>query len=139
MIRQLLYISFSDILTEDTILDILEHSQKNNAQLGLTGMLLYSDGIFCQLLEGDPDNVGFLFNKISKDDRHSHISVILDQNVPERLFAQWEIAFKQFKDEEQPNIEGWSDYLQNPNTALNTMQSNANIILSYLETFKQTL
>ncbi len=36
---------------------LLETCRKDNAELGVTGMLLYKDGNFMQVLEGDEDAV----------------------------------------------------------------------------------
>ncbi len=139
MIRQLLYTSFSDDLTESKILELLDQSRQKNHSNDITGILLYNDGIFCQLLEGDSDAIGELFEKISNDSQHSHVSIVLDHEVDERLFSNWEMGFKLFDAGTQPDIEGWSDFLENPEGTLNTLKANSNVILSYLETFKQTL
>lgn len=139
MIRQILYISFSETQTKEDIFDILNQSRSNNQTLGLTGMLLYSDGIYCQLIEGESENIDFIIDRIFKDNRHSNISIVSDQHVNHRLFEDWEMAFKSLEDGQQPDIEGWSDYLENPEATLKIFQTNKNFILSYLESFKQTL
>ena len=52
--RQLLYVSntLSD-LAPGALDDILTASRRNNAMMGITGLLLYIDGGFLQMLEGD--------------------------------------------------------------------------------------
>ena len=41
---------------ESTLLDLVEQCQGNNLRLGVTGVLVYSDGNFMQVIEG-PDLV----------------------------------------------------------------------------------
>ncbi len=43
---------------------LLATCRKNNAELGVTGMLLYKDGNFMQVLEGDEEAVRGLYEKI---------------------------------------------------------------------------
>lgn len=46
--------------------DILSKSRKNNIELGITGMLLYGNKTFIQILEGDEKSVDSLLRKIKK-------------------------------------------------------------------------
>ncbi len=45
--------------------ELMTESHENNARLGLTGMLLYKDGNFMQVLEGEEGDVRALYQKIS--------------------------------------------------------------------------
>ncbi len=60
--------------------DLLAKSRSKNAQLGITGMLLYRRGKFMQILEGEEDAVQTLYRKITHDPRHRRI-VILFQGL----------------------------------------------------------
>ena len=54
MLFQLAYVSLSRLkLDETTLSDILEASQRNNARDEITGILMYHDDMFFQVLEGD--------------------------------------------------------------------------------------
>ncbi len=48
---------------EDELADLLAVSRQNNARLGITGMLLYKDGNFMQVLEGEEAEVRTLYEK----------------------------------------------------------------------------
>jgi hypothetical protein len=50
---------------------LLTGARINNETLGISGMLVYHDGSFLQILEGECDVVGALFDHIAKDDRHT--------------------------------------------------------------------
>ena len=99
--RQLLYISDARYgLTKDDIEDILAASRRNNAESGVTGMLLYSSGIFIQALEGEPQTVAALYTKISDDRRHENIDLISDRMVAARSFSGWAMGFVERTPEE---------------------------------------
>ena len=45
--------SASKLFTEDELKEIVDISVKNNTRLGITGMMLYNEGNFIQVLEGE--------------------------------------------------------------------------------------
>ncbi len=54
----LVYVSSATLLFPgEDLRALLATSRKNNAELGVTGMLLYKDGNFIQILEGDEEAV----------------------------------------------------------------------------------
>ena len=92
---QLVYMSqVTEMFTSKTIDDILEKSKKNNLRLGITGMLIEKNGVFFQLLEGDKKNVLETYGRICNDLRHTLIRVLVTQEVEERIFPHWSMAFK---------------------------------------------
>jgi len=52
MIRLLYSSQATQNITEQDIAEILEKSQKNNQEVGITGVLLYGGHLFMQVLEG---------------------------------------------------------------------------------------
>src|SRR5688572_19699226 len=79
----LVYVSASTHLMEDAELEaILTKSRDNNAELGLTGMLLYYEGAFMQVLEGTEENVRGLYTRISQDPRHHRVTLLLEEYIP---------------------------------------------------------
>lgn len=82
---------FSDL----DLLALLRHSRGNNAQRGLTGMLLYSpEGRFLQVLEGKKAEVEALYQHISQDARHTACVVLLAGPLTARRFAEWRMGFR---------------------------------------------
>jgi hypothetical protein len=52
--KNIVYVSAAvKLLDDDQLFDILSSSRKNNAERDVTGVLLYSEGVFIQVLEGD--------------------------------------------------------------------------------------
>ena len=100
-VRQLIYISDARYgLDKDDIEDILAASRRNNGQSGVTGMLLYSSGIFIQALEGDPGTVATLYAKITDDRRHDNADILSDRVVDGRSFSSWAMGFVERTPEE---------------------------------------
>jgi hypothetical protein len=95
--HQLLYASSTSRNIEAEELDaILAKSQHNNGKLGVTGMLLYADGGFMQVLEGEPEILMPLFTKIAADKRHWDARAILNRQAP-RAFADWSMGFRRLR------------------------------------------
>ncbi len=79
---ELSYISTatSAMSTQD-LLALLQQSRKNNADNGVTGMLLYGNGTFLQVLEGDERAVDALIANIRKDPRHTNIKMLYRKTI----------------------------------------------------------
>ena len=92
---QLLYVSGATRPMSDADLeDILAVSRANNQRDGVTGMLLWADGVFIQILEGEPDTVRSLVSRIEGDARHRNFMVVLEQQADQRTFSEWSMGFK---------------------------------------------
>lgn len=91
MIRQIVYISLSHTpLSSGLLSDILEVSRRNNERDRITGVLMYHDMLFFQVLEGPPDAVNSTYHdRILHDPRHTSPSLIWDGLVDRRTFPQW--------------------------------------------------
>lgn len=72
---------------------LLEKARANNAALGITGMLLYIEGNFFQVLEGEDKAVGSVFDRICLDSRHGRITQIIREPVFERAFPDWTMGY----------------------------------------------
>lgn len=93
---QLLYVSgATGPVSEADIAQILEASRRNNARLGVTGMLLYADGAFIQVLEGEEETVKALARRISQDRRHRNYMVLCEHHAEARAFGDWQMGFKE--------------------------------------------
>lgn len=78
---------------DDDLAALLEHSRRNNARLGLSGMLLYRERSFLQVLEGPWLQVWDRMSFIEADPRHSDVTILIADRVHERQFAEWSMAF----------------------------------------------
>lgn len=78
-----------DSADSSVLVKIHEASQKNNLKADITGMLFFGNDYFVQCLEGGRDVVSKLFGKISSDKRHTDITLLSFEEVPERKFSNW--------------------------------------------------
>ena len=65
-----------------------------NAQLNLTGALIFTGTHFAQVLEGDPKNIDILMASVKRDPRHQMLSVVYQSPAAERLFPDWKMAYQ---------------------------------------------
>ncbi len=73
---------------------ILAKSRKNNAFYEVSGILIFSDGYFIQLLEADSvDTVRATLSRIIKDPRHHTVRILREWNCTERSLQQSSMAF----------------------------------------------
>lgn len=75
------------------IAQILASARRNNARNGVTGALLFSDGCFAQVLEGQQCNVEAVFESIQCDHRHCDVTILHLHEVERRSFGEWSMAF----------------------------------------------
>lgn len=73
--------------------EILEKSRKNNTGVNVSGLLLYTNGLFIQLLEGEEKDVNKTYTKIVKDHRHSDAVIIAKKTEEERSFENWSMGY----------------------------------------------
>ena len=107
----LVYVSASaHLLNDDELEAILHQSRENNSQLGLTGMLLYYDGAFMQVLEGPEIAVRSLYERIRQDTRHHRITLLLEEYIPERNFPDWSMGFRRLNADEASQLEGFMSF-----------------------------
>lgn len=72
---------------------ILRKARQNNESKHITGLLVYSDMCFIQILEGEKEAVTKLFHKISGDDRHADIQILHEGFVDKPVFSRWAMAY----------------------------------------------
>lgn len=109
----LVYVSVaSRAMTDDDLRSILAKAREKNARLNITGMLLYRDGFFIQVLEGEQAQVDELFAVIAADERHRNVLKIEEHPIEQRTFGQWTMGFNPMNNLSAQDLEGFTDYLQ---------------------------
>jgi len=63
-----------------------------NAKADITGVLLFLDGRFAQILEGDQAVITRLYDRITRDPRHDHVTLDYVITTEGRLFPNWSMA-----------------------------------------------
>ena len=90
--------------------ELLLLARQNNAGLGLTGMLLYAEGSFFQVLEGPAEAVDALYSKIELDTRHAKMTKIVQEPIRRRVFDDWTMGFSAMSREEMETLPGTNDF-----------------------------
>lgn len=87
---QLVYISKAvDLFSDERLRKLVSACRRSNRKMDVTGLLMYQDGIFLQVLEGAEDVLRPLYEKISRDPRHRDAQIVLERTIPEREFSRW--------------------------------------------------
>jgi hypothetical protein len=111
-IFSLIYLSESTIdFSQQDLRELLTKARENNSRLGVSGMLLFKDGNFLQVLEGEKETVLALYKKISLDTRHTRITALFQSFSAQRDFPDWSMGFQDLNSPETTNIPGVTHFL----------------------------
>jgi Sensors of blue-light using FAD len=112
------------------LMELLQAARKHNDEAGLTGMLLYTEGSFFQVLEGAPGAVEALYSRIELDSRHEQVTRIVTEAIPSRSFAHWTMGFIQVSRYELALIPGTNDFFSGSSCFLGLDSGRAKKLLS---------
>jgi len=98
-LSSLLYASTarSDLTRED-IDAIVETATRVNGENDVTGLLAFDGKGFAQILEGELDTIQSLYEKISRDPRHSGCVLLHIGPAERRRFKDWSLAYRRLSD-----------------------------------------
>ncbi len=138
MYYQITYRSLaSEEITAEDIKDILRKSQSNNADKEITGCLVFNEGYFVQLIEGEKQAVKGCFDAIEVDKRHSMVEILSEGESPDRMFEDWTMAYLKLPEEPQTKLESQvkgdlkalEEAPENPNFTSKVFWYNVNALL----------
>jgi len=88
---------YSSVATEpmpkSKLYKILVQARLNNKLSDVTGLLVFVEGMFLQVLEGKPEVVSSILEKISNDRRHKDINILYKTTIEQRTFPTWQMAY----------------------------------------------
>jgi hypothetical protein len=135
----LIYVSSAThLFAGQELLQLLQQSCEKNLRLDITGMLLYKDGNFMQALEGPNRAVRDLYETIAGDPRHRGVMLLLQQEVAERQFPGWSMAFRNLHQTVPGDVPGYSDFL-NESLTSSSFQSDPTRAQKLLLAFRRTM
>jgi len=131
---QIIYASDLSGFNESELSTILNVSVRNNEKNEITGMLIYKNSRFLQVLEGKKEAVLETYERISKDPRHQNIVLLLKDEIESRDFQDWSMGFKKLLDSDLENFPIYAKYF---NAALSDIDIAArpSIALEILKVF----
>lgn len=95
-------------ITDTELAQILAVGREKNTALGVTGILAHKGDNCLGILEGDDDVVQTRFEQVSIDPRHTNVRVLLDEQIRQRSFPDWSMAFQPL-DPLMQHVPGFSD------------------------------
>lgn len=105
--RPFIYTQLIELLNQARIYN---KAQIYNKAHEITGLLIYCNQKFIQVLEGERDAVDYLYSKIEMDIRHKKVTKVIVGETEERIFKNWSMGFKILEDDaEFKMIEGYQD------------------------------
>lgn len=132
----LIYVSSAVRLMDNVeLLKLHQMSKKNNANSEITGMLLYQEGNFMQIIEGEEEHVLELFIKISMDKRHKDIYKIMSGPINKRNFDDWSMGFCNM--DETEHYSNYETFIQE-NIKLKTFEYESQSAYDFIIKFNET-
>ena len=123
-----------ELFSPEQLRELLETSRRNNAARGVSGMLLYKDGNFLQVLEGREAAVLEIADRIHRDPRHHGIITLMEGFESEYQFREWSMGFCDLRSDEAKTMLGYSAFLQSsfdPKALANDPTAAQRLLLSF--------
>lgn len=98
------------VMEPEEIAALLRKARAYNEEHGMTGMLLYAEGSFFQVLEGEASDVDRLYAKIEADTRHTQVVKLVREPIAKRAFSAWTMGFLATTRAELTAIPGLNDF-----------------------------
>jgi hypothetical protein len=121
-------------MSDEDLKKLLVKIRAKNSLVNITGMLLYLDPFFLQVLEGEANMLDELFNIIKQDSRHHKVSLIYKKPLEERVFSNWTMGFNRVNAESLDTVEGFSDFWRRPTSEF--FSGSPNVVENLLERFR---
>lgn len=115
---------------DELVHDVLEQSRANNSRVGITGVLLYHDGTFFQVLEGPERAVSEVYRKISGDPRHRNVQLLIREPIEERAFGDWTMGYPRASKRDLENIDGLNDFFLGGSTFVDLDEGRAKMLIA---------
>ena len=95
-------------ITDTELAQILAVGREKNTALGVTGILAHKGDNCLGILEGDDEVVRTRFEQIRIDPRHTNVRVLFNEQIQQRSFPDWSMAFQPLEPLMQ-HVPGFSD------------------------------
>jgi len=106
------YVSTAAVdFSDEALIALLGEARSANTDRDVTGLLLYREGSFYQVLEGSEAAVMATFRDIEGDPRHKEVRVLFDGETDAREFADWQMGFLNLDGVDMDTLSGFSDFM----------------------------
>lgn len=112
-LHSIVYMSYANReFSTQELKELLKVARERNMGLDVSGLLLYHEGRFLQVIEGEQEVLENLMARIEADPRHRRLTRLVDRAVDRRLFAEWSMGFLDISPDEAKELEGYSQFLE---------------------------
>ena len=115
--------SASRAYTDEDLARLLTSIRGNNARLGITGILLYSNSQFMQVLEGPDEAVRACYAVIAVDPRHFGVQMLSVESITERRYPGWRMGYRALTDSFSRSIPGYDDFFHQQQSPTNVSET----------------
>jgi hypothetical protein len=113
MLYELLYTSLAKWeMSSNELIELLEKSREKNKLLNITGLLVYHNREFVQIIEGEKETVLELYDIITKDERHTSVRTFWENSISKRGFSKWAMGFIKVENLELSTLNGYPQFLK---------------------------
>ena len=135
MLKTICYMSDSrDYESLENLEALYSKAKENNAKHDITGILIYHNGNFLQVLEGQRDHVDYAYEKIRLDSRHKNILKVINIEVEQRIFEDYNFGFTVIdSNKEFGELYDYLEWLKNAENKF------ANKVITMVENFIRTI
>jgi hypothetical protein len=115
------------------LLDLLHDSRTYNKIDSISGVLMYREGVFLQVIEGESEVIDDLFTRLKRDPRHNEVKIIFDSYVDSRFFSDWAMGCADFDQPELSFIPGIRTDLSDPEVIESLINNLPEVATFFLE------
>ena len=109
---------------------LLVSARLRNRVVGVSGLLLYHERSFLQVLEGEAVSVEAVYQRISADPRHGKLVLLHKGDLERRRFAAWEMGFLGLQ-VGASCPDGFTDFLRNGNHGMTDPGRVARVLAAF--------
>ena len=133
-LHRIIYLSrAADNLSIEEVKQLWIKAKSNNEKTNVTGILLYIDGDFLQILEGEKEIVQNLFELIKIDKRHKSIITVYNNTIEKLEFPNWSMAFSSTDYKEIQKLRGFENI-----TRKNMLKIDDKTAVIFISTFVES-
>jgi Sensors of blue-light using FAD len=133
--EQFVYVSAATKpFSETDLTTLLTKARARNAEVDVSGLLLYRSGSFLQILEGEPAAVQPIYDRIGRDPRHRDIVLLSRRACEARNFSDWRMGFVHL-DRLRSLPDGFVDFFGKGETFID-LKGKPDLALRFLQGFR---
>jgi hypothetical protein len=95
--------------SEQQLRELLAECRINNLLNRISGILIYGNSTFFQVIEGSQESVDELWQKLQTDPRHTWVTQLLCRETSRLLFKDWSMAFERYDSTIASQMSGLAD------------------------------